>query len=86
MDFDLQLFAEGDGGGENSETSTAENSAGENQPAETSTENNSVDVQAIVDAAISKAKTQWESDYKQREEQRKTGKYASRTGKSKSRL
>lgn len=71
MKFDLQLFTEGDGGGEISETSTAENSAGENQPAETSTENNSVDVQAIVDAALSKAKAQWESDYKQREEQRK---------------
>ncbi len=70
MKFEIQLFAEGEGGGENSETSNAENPA-ENQPAETSTENNSVDIQAIVDAAISKAKTQWESDYKQREEQRK---------------
>lgn len=71
MKFDLQLLAEGDGGGENSETSTAENPASENQSAETSTENNSVDIQAIIDAAISKAKTQWENDYKQREEQRK---------------
>lgn len=71
MKFEIQLYAEGDGGGENSETSTAENSASENQPAETSAENNSVDVQAIVDAAISKAKTQWENDFKQREEQRK---------------
>lgn len=66
MKFEIQLFAEGEGGGENSETSNAENPA-ENQPAETSAENNSVDVQAIVDAAISKAKTQWENDFKKRE-------------------
>ena len=59
--FDIQMFAEGEAVGD---------APAENTPSE-SAENNSDDVQAKIDAAISKAQAKWEQDFKQREESAK---------------
>ena len=58
MEFKIQRFADGDATGD---------VPAENQPVDSS-ESNSDDVQAKIDAAISKAQAKWESDFKKQVE------------------
>lgn len=72
LDFDLQLFA----GGEGSEGSagdaggnpagTTDAGGGENKPADETTQDKPEDMQAKIDAAVAAAKAKWEKDYQKK--------------------
>lgn len=73
FDFDLQLFAGGDGGSEGSTGGTGGNPAGatdagggENKPTDEARQDKPEDTQAKIDAAVAAAKAKWEKDYQKK--------------------
>ena len=73
FDFDLQLFAGGDGGSEGSTGGTEGNPAsatdaegGENKPTDELAQDKPEDTQAKIDAAVAAAKAKWEKDYQKK--------------------
>lgn len=73
FDFDLQLFAGGDDGSEESAGGTGGNPAGatdagggENKPTGEPAQDKTEDTQAKIDAAVAAAKAKWEKDYQKK--------------------
>lgn len=73
FDFDLQLFAGGDGGSEGNTGGTEGNPAGatdagggENKPTDESAQDKPEDTQAKIAAAVAAAKVKWEKDYQKK--------------------
>lgn len=73
FDFDLQLFAGGDGGSEGDTGGTEGNPAGatdaggsENKPTDELAQDKPEDTQAKIDAAVAAAKAKWEKDYQKK--------------------
>ena len=73
FDFDLQLFAGGDGGSEGNTGGTEGNPAGatdaggsENKPTDELAQDKPEDTQAKIDAAVAAAKAKWEKDYQKK--------------------
>lgn len=73
FDFDLQLFAGGEGSSEGSTGGTEGNPAGatdagggENKPTDEPAQDNPEDTQAKIDAAVAAAKAKWEKDYQKK--------------------
>lgn len=73
FDFDLQLFAGGEGGSERSAGGEEGNPAGatdagggENKPTDGPAQDKTEDTQAKIDAAVAAAKAKWEKDYQKK--------------------
>lgn len=74
MEFEIQMFADGDGAGDGQGDKGADIGGADKNPAETGDvkQDNADDVQAKIDAAVSaqiaKAQAKWEQEFKKREE------------------